>query len=478
MVEGKTHQAQDSSERLRRLYELALTVAGDPIEVFDQVVLIVAELFKIRVALVEKLEGDRIITLSMYLDGRILHEGVFDLQGTPCANVRDAKAFCAYTRAADRFPRDEFLKENSIDSYIGVPVIGSNGEVIAIINAMSDRPLYLTENDRFFMEALASRVRLELERAEQMNEARLVRALLEITKEISSLRPLGETLQIVVERARELLGVDLVAVATTDDLEGATSWKAVAGALTDVFTRTTFAPGKGTAARTIAARRTINLKGIGQSPDLPFEEFPIHEAEGIRNALGVPLFHGRKIVGVLIAGYRADTAFTPSQIDLAETIAGQAAVAIENARLFAELESANKRLLDADLLKTEMIAELSTPLIPILDRILFAPIIGTLTTDRAEKLTEALLDKTSGSKAQVIILDITGVRLIDSDAAQHLRNTVASVRVLGAHCIITGVGATIAQALVRLGVTFEGIETRRKLSDGLQLAQALLERRP
>ncbi|HKG21503.1 MAG TPA: STAS domain-containing protein, partial [Blastocatellia bacterium] len=167
---------------------------------------------------------------------------------------------------------------------------------------------------------------------------------------------------------------------------------------------------------------------------------------------------------------RTDTVFTTSQIELAETIAGQAGVAIDNARLFAELESANQRLLDADRLKSKLIAELSTPVIPVRDRVLLAPIIGALTTERAQNLTQAVLDRIAGEKPEVIILDITGMRLVDSDAAQHLRDTVAAVRVLGAHCIITGIGAALAQELVRLGITFEGIETRRKLSDGLKLA--------
>ncbi|HYP28178.1 MAG TPA: GAF domain-containing protein [Blastocatellia bacterium] len=306
-----------------------------------------------------------------------------------------------------------------------------------------------------------------------LSEARVVRALLDISKEISNLRPLEETLQLVVERVRELLGTDLVAIATTDDLVGSTSWKAVAGGRTDAFTWTTFAPGKGTAARTIAARKTIMLNGVGQRPDLPLEEFPIHKAEGIRSVIGVPLFHGQRIVGVLIAGYRGDSTFAAGQIELAEALAGHAAVAIENARLFTELENANKRLLDADRLKTEMIFELSTPVIPVSDSILLAPIIGTLTTDRAQMLTQAILNRTRGGRPEVIILDITGMRLIDSDAAQHLRNTVAAARVLGAHCIVTGIGATLARKLVQLGINFEGIETRRKLSDGLKLARDL-----
>jgi GAF domain-containing protein len=475
MVEGITQQATDTSERLGRLYELALTVAGNPIEVFDHIVRIIAELFGVRVALVERLEGDRIITLSMYLDGKILHEGVFDLAGTPCADVRETRTFCSFSAATERFPQDGFLRDYGIEFYIGLPVISSSGEVIAVINAMSDRAIKLSEGDRLFLQAMASRVRLELERAEQAIEAQIIRALLDISTEISRFRKLEETLQLIVDKTKELMGLDMVALATIDDSNGTTSWKAMSGFKTEIFRRMIFAPGRGTAGRTIAARRTIVLEGIGQSHELPAEEFPIHTAEGLLNSIGVPLMVGEKIVGVLIAGFKEGCRPGEQQIRFAEAIAGQAAVAIENSALYSELAAANERLHEADQLKTEMIAELSTPVIPIWDRVLLAPIIGTLTSDRAALMTDALLEKAAGGGADVVILDITGVRIIDTEAAQHLRNTASAIGVLGARCIITGIRAAVAQTLVHLGITLDDIQTRRKLSDALHLAIRIVE---
>lgn len=475
MVEGITQQATDTSERLGRLYELALTVAGNPIEVFDHIVRIIAELFGVRVALVERLEDDRIVTLSMYLDGKILHEGVFDLAGTPCANVRETRSFCSFNAAAERFPQDNFLRDYGIEFYIGLPVISSSGEVIAVINAMSDRAINLNEGDRLFLQAMASRVRLELEREEQAMEAQIIRTLLDISTEISRFRKLEETLQLIADSTKDLLGLDMVAVAIIDDSDGTTSWKAMSGFKTEVFRSTVFGPGRGTAGRTIAARRTIVLEGIGESADLPKEEFPIHTAEGLRNSIGVPLMIGERIVGVLVAGFKEGRTPGEQQIRFAEVIAGQAAVAIENARLYSELGAANQRLLEDDQLKTEMIAELSTPVIPIWDHVLLAPIIGTLTSDRAALMTGALLDKVTGGGADVVILDITGVRIIDTEAAQHLRNTASAVGVLGARCIITGIRASVAQTLVHLGITLDDIQTRRKLSDALHLAIRIVE---
>jgi GAF domain-containing protein len=475
MAEGMIKQAHYSSERLRRLYELALTVAGNPVEVFDQVVKIIAEIFHIRVALVERIDGDKIKTLSMYLDGKILHEGTFDLSGTPCANVHEARSFCSFNAAAQRFPQDQFLLDHNIESYIGMPVISSGGEVIAIINAMHDRPISFNEEDVLFLKALASRVRLELEREHQEGEAEAALAMLDIAQEISGLRGIEETLQLIVDRVKEMLGVDIVGLATVDDAAGSTSLKATAGFKTSDFKTLRFLPGRSTAGRAIAARRTVVLEGIGERPDLPAEEFPIHMGEGVRNAAGVPLIVGDHVVGVLIIGYRTGKVLPRHHLKVAEAIAAQAAVAIENSRLFSELSAANERLLEVDRFKTNMIAELSTPVIPIWERVLLAPIVGPLDRDRAEQVTKALLNRAAETHAEVVILDITGVRTIDTDAAQHVINTAEAVRVLGASCIVTGIRAAIAQTLVHLGIRLEGILMRRKLSDGLKLALEIIE---
>ncbi|HWP44151.1 MAG TPA: STAS domain-containing protein, partial [Blastocatellia bacterium] len=207
-----------------------------------------------------------------------------------------------------------------------------------------------------------------------------------------------------------------------------------------------------------------------EKPDLPAEEFPVHVAEGVRNALGVPLISGDRIVGVLVAGYRAERRLSEQQIRIAEAICAQAAVAIDNARLFTELATANAQLVEANRAKSEMIAELSTPIIPIWDRVLLAPIIGTLTAARAESLTDALLERAAQDAAETIIVDITGVSRVDLDAAAHLHNLVTAVQILGARCIVTGIRAGMARMLVQLGMNLKDLETRRKLSDALSIA--------
>jgi len=116
------------------------------------------------------------------------------------------------------------------------------------------------------------------------------------------------------------------------------------------------------------------------------------------------------------------------------------------------------------------IEELSTPIIKIWDRVLVLPLIGTLDTRRSQRLTEALLTDIATTQIRVAILDITGVATVDSAVANHLMKTVASVQLLGASCVITGIRPEVAQTIVHLGVDLSGVETLSTLAEGLKWA--------
>lgn len=135
-----------------------------------------------------------------------------------------------------------------------------------------------------------------------------------------------------------------------------------------------------------------------------------------------------------------------------------------------EILEAKREAEKANRLKDELITELSTPVITIWEGVLLAPIIGSLSQERAEQMTDALLSITVQRKAQVVILDITGVRTIDTAIVQRLVQAVSAILLLGAECVITGVSASVAQTLVHLGADLSGIKTRRRLADGLQYA--------
>lgn len=120
------------------------------------------------------------------------------------------------------------------------------------------------------------------------------------------------------------------------------------------------------------------------------------------------------------------------------------------------------------------LAERSSPIIPITDDILVLPLIGSIDTERGQQVLDTLLHGSSERGARVVILDITGVRTLDTQAASTLTSAARALRLLGVEPVLTGIRAEVAQTLVGLGVELSGITTRSTLQSGIQYALSRL----
>jgi len=125
----------------------------------------------------------------------------------------------------------------------------------------------------------------------------------------------------------------------------------------------------------------------------------------------------------------------------------------------------------------QAIQELSTPVIPIVDRIIIMPLIGSIDSMRARDITRALLAGVREHRAKVVIVDVTGVPIVDTGVANHLNKTIQAVRLKGAHAIITGLSDIVAETIVDLGIDWSGVETLADLQTGLRAALARMGRR-
>jgi len=112
-----------------------------------------------------------------------------------------------------------------------------------------------------------------------------------------------------------------------------------------------------------------------------------------------------------------------------------------------------------------MLRELSTPLIPLTDNLVVMPIIGTIDSTRAQQIIEVLLEGINTYGAETAILDITGVRVIDTQVADALIRAAQAARLLGSEVILTGISPEVAQTLVHLAIDLSGIVTYRDLRD-------------
>jgi rsbT co-antagonist protein RsbR len=119
-----------------------------------------------------------------------------------------------------------------------------------------------------------------------------------------------------------------------------------------------------------------------------------------------------------------------------------------------------------------LIQELSVPIVPIDEGVLVLPLVGAIDSRRASQVMEAALEKIVKFQADVLILDITGVPLVDTGVANYLLQMARAVKLLGAQVVLVGIGAEIAQTMVQLGVELRDVTTRSNLQAGIAFALA------
>jgi len=147
------------------------------------------------------------------------------------------------------------------------------------------------------------------------------------------------------------------------------------------------------------------------------------------------------------------------------------------ARKFLEEETAsqNTSLLAAEAEKLETITrlrtaveQLSTPILELWEDVLALPVIGIVDSRRSSEMMERLLHEIVQKQSRFVIIDLTGVEVIDTSTADHFMKLVKAVGLIGARCVLTGIRPAVAQTLVDLDVSFGQLETLRNLRHGLR----------
>ena len=118
----------------------------------------------------------------------------------------------------------------------------------------------------------------------------------------------------------------------------------------------------------------------------------------------------------------------------------------------------------------EAIQELSIPIIPLYTGILAVPLVGRVDGQRAQALTEAMLEAIAREQAEMVLLDITGVAVVDTNVANHLLQTARAAALLGSQVVLVGISAEVAQTLVQLGLDLGQLVTLSNLQSGLEYA--------
>ena len=335
-------------------------------------------------------------------------------------------------------------RESEVVGAIGVShreVSAFSASRVELLKTFADQAVIAIENVRLFTE-LQARNRDLTEALEQQTTTSEV--LKVISRATFDLQPVLET---IVENATRLCGAQKGQI---NRLDGESYRLAVAYNIPPAFKafleRNPMHPGQGTITGRVALeRRTVHVPDVLADPEYQYGEGP--RLGGYRTMLGVPMLREGVPIGVIIIWRDEVQPFTDKQIELVTTFADQAVIAIENVRLFRELEQKSRQLEVASQHKSEFLAnmshELRTPLNAIIgfSEALTERMFGALNEKQDEYLKDIYA---SGQHLLSLINDILDLskieagrmelELTDFDLPQALQNALILVRERATRC--------------------------------------------
>ncbi|ABX03102.1 GAF domain-containing protein [Herpetosiphon sp.] len=193
---------------------------------------------------------------------------------------------------------------------------------------------------------------------------------------------------------------------------------------------------------------------------------------GVISYAGMPIRSGGHVLGSFCVIDGKPRVWTADELDILHEFAE---LLMTELKLRQEIRIHQQDIRERERLQNELIGlqqalldELSTPLIPLNDQVLVVPLIGALDQQRAQRMTEALLTGVGKYRADFVILDITGVPVLDTYVASLLVQTSQAIQLLGARMVLTGLRPEIAQTIVSVGLDLRSVVTYSTLQQGIE----------
>ncbi len=252
------------------------------------------------------------------------------------------------------------LRHEGPGSVVATP-LKARGKILGVLTVRDKRPKRFTAQELLLLNSVAEQLAVAIENARLFEEAKSkseqLAALIQINRGIAALMDREALLSCIAEDARKLLHVDGTSFRLVEG--DYLVRKAHAGEKDLLALREKMGLGESITGKIIRDRRAIALKNLLKDPTVIGEHREILKKAGYHSLLGVPLLTGDMSIGALNLYSKEEREFTSGEVDLITAFADQATIALENARLFADLQEANRAKSD---FMAAMSHELRTPL--------------------------------------------------------------------------------------------------------------------
>jgi len=304
-------------------------------------------------------ESVKILMSSTTEEGRLVGRGRWMLDNHKPLAIRDM------AQDADKSSRGLAA---GLHGFIGAPLFSRAQKPLGVIHVMTRLPRDFSQRDLDLIEQFANAAVIAIENARLFEEARQkslhLEALIKVNRDVASLLKREFLLPSIANEARRFLNVD---GASFRLVEGRTLVRAGFAGEEDLLALTPVMPlGESITGKIVRENRVIAVKNVRHDPVMVEKHRRILGDSGYHSFLGVPLRLGSRVIGTINLYSKQEREFRPDEIQMITVFADQTAIAVENARLFEEVQQKSGELEDAFRTKTDflntMAHELRTPL--------------------------------------------------------------------------------------------------------------------
>jgi len=397
------------------------------------------------------------------------------------AATKKRSVYCNNVAEEARFVRG-FDAEEQTQSEMCVPILYAN-QVMGVLDIQSDELNAFDQADVEALEMLASQLAAAMhnavlfrQRGEQLTN---VNALNRVAEAASSATNLDELLTTLGDVIVDLFHPDGLQIVLRDPVGGGVT--APLAMVEGRLERNVPLAVEGLLERLLTEGNPLLIQDLGkEAAGYAVAQHVLPSGRPVASWLGVPLRAATGVIGGIVVQSWRPHALDEVNLTFLQTVAGQVAAGIERVRLFEEMQNTLDELRWAGEQQRrlfEMVREMSTPLVPISRGVLLLPLVGTIDSERAQQILNVLLAGIMERRARVVILDITGVPVVDTSVANYLLQATRSTQLLGSECILVGITPEVAQTVVGLGVDLRGVVTRSDLQSGIEHALRLIGQR-
>ena len=365
-VEERTQELTQSLAQQTATSEILASISGsltDPRPVFDAILRSLQRLFGARFATVQLLHGGTIELAAA--DGKVAVDKIMQHYPRPLDDTTVGGQAMLLKQVVQYAPvvgnpivpaeAQQIARDYQYNSIIAAPMIRQS-DVVGAIVCGNPEPRVFDEKATALINSFAAQAVIAIENARLLGELRTrtdelgrsvaeLRALGEVSQAVNSTLDLQSVLETIVAKAVQLSATDAGAIYVFDDPQRDFHLRATYGMdeeLIAALRRARIDAGDRSVAAVLAGREPVQNADLSQGDITEIDRIIVRS--GYRSRLTAPLIRGDDIVGMLVVRRRAPGLFLQNTVDLIKTFAAQSAVAIQNARLYANVETRTREL--------------------------------------------------------------------------------------------------------------------------------------